>query len=224
MLYKSYHKDKSRITFFARLWIHNWHLLSDVLCRWGSFSVHYYTCREKPHTLLLKTQWILNWNLSRLLCMKVDFICTLNKLLEEKHLHFNTYCWVLKHVFLYIKKTFRKQNTNRVICSEALLALGTFSLKLMDATWQGHRGSQDLRTHILPPFSKHQLRNPSWGTGQWWLQLDAVVTKSWEIWQQRQLHTSQPLLLSWWTLNTPNVPGALGEGKKLKGPYFSLNP
>lgn len=73
--------------------------------------------RKAPHSSLENP---MNFKLkpSRLLCMKVDFICTLDKLLEEKHPHFNTYCWILKHVFLYIKKTFRKQNTNRVFAQK----------------------------------------------------------------------------------------------------------
>lgn len=41
--------------------------------------------------------------------MRADFICTLNKLLEEKHIHFKTYCWILEYIFFYIKKTFRKK-------------------------------------------------------------------------------------------------------------------
>lgn len=86
---------------------------------------------------------------------------------------------------------------------------------------QGVPGPQDPHP---PSFFKASTQKPQLGHGSVMAPTDAVVTKSWEIWQQRQLHTSQPLLLSWWTLNPPNVPGALGEGKKLKGPYFSLNP
>lgn len=49
--------------------------------------------------------------------MRADFICTLNKLLEEKHIHFNTYCWIWKHTLFYIKKTFRKK-INRVFAQK----------------------------------------------------------------------------------------------------------
>lgn len=39
--------------------------------------------QEKSYTLFYEAQWIVNWNPVDCLCVKADFISTLNKLLEE---------------------------------------------------------------------------------------------------------------------------------------------
>lgn len=134
---------------------------------------------------------------------------------ETHSFYFNTYCWILKCFFFYIKKTFRKK-----IWVGYLLRSSSGPGKLMDETEGCYNRAQGVSgsTSSLP-FPNTNSETPAGARvsdGSNWC-------RSWEIWQQSQLHTSQPLLLFWCILFLLMCQG-FGRRKNLKGPYFSLNP
>lgn len=115
--------------------------------------------------------------------MKADFICTLNKLLEEKHIHFNAYCWILKYVFPYMKNTFKekKKKMNKVfapkLCWPWEFALcNVMCLKELGSSYRcwGCRHGRWFRgapwTRVAPPFPSINPETPQC-TAQCWLPL-----------------------------------------------------
>jgi len=56
-----------------------------------------------------------------------------------------------------------------------------------------------------PPHAHFQAptKKPQLGHGSVLAPTGAMAIRSWAKWQQRQPHTSKPLLLFWWTINLP---------------------
>lgn len=132
--------------------------------------------------------------------MKADFICTLNKLLEEKHIHFNAYCWILKYVFPYIKNSFKKKKMNLVfapkLCWPWELALcNVMCLKQLGSWYRcwGCRSGRWFRgaprTHVAPPFPSINPEAPCWlPLVQWSISSSGCRGPG----QEKQLGQSQP--------------------------------
>lgn len=155
--------------------------------------------------------------------MKADFICTLNKLLEEKHIHFNAYCWILKYVFPYIKNSFKKKKMNLVfapkLCRPWELALcNVMCLKQLGSWYRcwGCRSGRWFRgaprTRVAPPFPGINPEAP--GGGSLLAPTGAMVHKQLWLqgtWARRAVravsvsHTPNLFFLSWYAVN-PNGP------------------